>query len=160
MMRVLIMAFFVFMGMVGTVSAQEFYKEGAFTVRKVEGACKLEIALPLDKEKDTAAILAIFPKDEYYGELFTERKRIGLAQKKVDIIFDKEKPRSINFVPKTDGNDDYWRWQYLESTKGMLDEVKRRNNMVVKFSNGKKSFEFTVSLKGSTKAVTTLLQCK
>ncbi len=138
---------------------KEIYKQDRYTVRKVEGACKLEIVLSKN-EQDFQAILAVFPSDDYYGELFTERDKIGLARDKVMITFDKTKPRSIAFVPDASAKDSYWRWQYLEDTQELLMLIQKKNRMQVSFSNGTKNFDFTVPLKGSGKAVSALRSCR
>ncbi|MBF0212458.1 MAG: hypothetical protein HQM00_02705 [Magnetococcales bacterium] len=140
-------------------SYKEVYKNGRFTVRKVEGACKLEILLAKN-EKDHQAILALFPSEDYYGELFTEREKVGLARDKVLISFDNGKPRSIPFVPDADAKDSYWRWQYLEDTQELLAMIQKRGEMRVSFSNGTKTFEFAIPLKGSGKAVAALRGCR
>lgn len=140
-------------------SYKEIYKKDRYTIRKVEGACKLEIVLSKN-ERDFQAILAVFPSDDYYGELFTEREKVGLAKDKVLISFDNSKPRSIPFIPNADAKDSYWRWQYLEDTQELLMMIQKRNEMHVSFSNGTKTFEFTVPLKGSGKAVSALRNCR
>ncbi|MEO5364557.1 MAG: hypothetical protein H7838_13165 [Magnetococcus sp. DMHC-8] len=143
----------------GDLQAKEIYKSGRYTVRKVEGTCKLEILLH-EGDQEPAAILALFPSDEYFGEMFTEKTRIGIAQKKVRIQFDQEKPRDINFVADASAKDNYWRWQYLENTQGLLNLMGKRSKMIVSFSNGKSMFKYTVPLKGSTKAVLALRHCR
>ncbi|MEO5353675.1 MAG: hypothetical protein H7835_10770 [Magnetococcus sp. XQGC-1] len=143
----------------GDLQAREIYKSGRYTVRKVEGTCKLEILLH-EGDQEPAAILALFPSDEYFGEMFTEKTRIGVAVKKVRIQFDQEKPRDINFVADASAKDNYWRWQYLENTQGLLNMLGKRGKMVVSFSNGKTMFKYTVPLKGSTKAVLALRHCR
>ncbi|MBF0110421.1 MAG: hypothetical protein HQL76_14735 [Magnetococcales bacterium] len=143
----------------GTLQAGELFKSGQFTVRKVDNTCKLEIQLH-EGTTQPAAILALFPADDYYGELFTEKSRIGLAHEKVTIKFDNDKPREISFVADAAAKDANWRWQYLESTDGILDNVARKGKMNVEFSNGKQSFTYTVVLKGSGKAVKAVKTCK
>ncbi len=143
----------------GDLHAREVYKKGHYTVRKVDKTCKLEILLHKG-DRQAAAILALFPSDDYYGELFTEKARIGLARKKVQIQFDQETPRDIPFVPDASAKDNYWRWQYLESTRELLDLVSRKNKMSVSFSNGKSTFKYEISLKGSSKAVKALKRCQ
>ncbi|MEO5330574.1 MAG: hypothetical protein H7839_01015 [Magnetococcus sp. YQC-5] len=140
-------------------SYKEVYKNGRYTVRKVEGACKLEIVLSKN-DRDFQAIMALFPSDDYYGELFTEREKVGLARDKVLIAFDNLKPRSIPFVPDADAKDSYWRWQYLEDTQELLTMIQKRGEMRVSFSNGTKTFEFVVPLKGSGKAIAALRSCR
>ncbi|MBF0629156.1 MAG: hypothetical protein HQL91_13140 [Magnetococcales bacterium] len=140
-------------------SYKEVYKNGRFTVRKVEGACKLEILLAKN-ERDHQAILALFPSEDYYGELFTEREKVGLARDKVLIGFDNGKPRSIPFVPEADAKDSYWRWQYLEDTQELLGQIQKRGEMKISFSNGTKTFDYAVPLKGSGKAVAALRSCR
>lgn len=140
-------------------SYKEVYKNGRYTVRKVEGACKLEIVLAKN-EKDFQAILALFPSDDYYGELFTEREKVGVARDKVLISFDNSKPRSIPFVPDAEAKDSYWRWQYLEDTQEILPMIQKRGEMRVSFSNGTKTFEYVVPLKGSGKAIAALRGCR
>ncbi|MBF0370806.1 MAG: hypothetical protein HQL52_15250 [Magnetococcales bacterium] len=143
----------------GEVEAREVYKSGRFTVRKVEGTCKLEVALPLSGQ-DTAAILALFPTDDYYGEFFTERRRIGMARDKLKISFDRGENQEVGFVPDSSAKDSYWRWQYLENTQGLLEKIRKMDRMEISFSNGKKNFKFKVSLKGSSKAVKALQKCR
>lgn len=143
----------------GDLHAREIYKSGHYTVRKVEGTCKLEIQLHKG-EGEPAAILALFPSDDFYGELFTEKPRIGVARDGVRIRFDNDKARNIAFVPDAEAKDSYWRWQYLESTDGVLDQITKKNTLSVSFSNSKKSFKYSVSLKGSGKAVSALRQCQ
>ncbi|MEO5328808.1 MAG: hypothetical protein H7829_11260 [Magnetococcus sp. THC-1_WYH] len=143
----------------GTLQAGEIFKSGQFTVRKVENTCKLEIQLH-ESERQPAAILALFPAEDYYGELFTEKPRIGLAHEKVSIKFDNDKAREIPFVPDAAAKDAYWRWQYLETTEGILDNVARKGKMTVEFTNGKQAFSYTVVLKGSSKAVKSVKSCK
>ncbi|MBF0438731.1 MAG: hypothetical protein HQL93_06365 [Magnetococcales bacterium] len=140
-------------------SYMEVYKDERFTVRKVEGACKLEIVLSKN-ERDFQAILALFPSEDYYGELFTEREKVGLARDKVLVSFDKGKQKSIPFVPDSDAKDSYWRWQYLEDTQELLAQIRKQSEMHVSFSNGTKTFTFNVPLKGSGKAVTALRNCR
>ncbi|MBF0416806.1 MAG: hypothetical protein HQL86_00960 [Magnetococcales bacterium] len=154
-----VMALF-FLAVPGAESSyKEVYKSGRYTVRKVEGTCKLEILLAKN-EKDHQAILALFPSEDYYGELFTEREKIGLARDKVLISFDNSKPRSIPFVPDADAKDSFWRWQYLEDTQEILSMIQKRGEMRVSFSNGTKTFEYVVPLKGSGKAVAALRGCR
>ncbi|MBF0358713.1 MAG: hypothetical protein HQL70_08890 [Magnetococcales bacterium] len=137
-----------------------YYQKGRYTVRKVEGTCKLEIALHHGK-KQSSAILALFPSDDYYGEFFTQKDTIGLARSKVQIQFDNLKPNNIPFVQDAAQKDGYWAWQYLESTDGMLNNVAKKRNMTVRFSNVKgKKFKYTVSLSGSGNAVKSLRKCR
>ncbi|MBF0145760.1 MAG: hypothetical protein HQL84_07535 [Magnetococcales bacterium] len=143
----------------GDLQAAEIFKSGPFTVRKVDNTCKLEIQLH-ENDRQPAAILALFPAEDYYGELFTEKSRIGLAHEKVTVKFDNDKVREIPFVPDAAAKDAYWRWQYLETTEGILDNVARKGKMLVDFSNGKQSFSYTVVLKGSGKAVKSVRSCK
>ena len=143
----------------GDLQAREIYKSGRYTVRKVESTCKLEVLLH-EGDREPAAILALFPTDEYFGEMFTERARIGVAQKKVRIKFDKLKPRDIFFITDATAKDNYWRWQYLENTQGLLSLLSKHREMVVSFTNGKNLFKYTVSLKGSSKAVLALRHCR
>lgn len=143
----------------GNAQAAEIFKKDQFTVRKVEGTCKLEIQLH-DNERAPAAILAIFPSDDFYGELFTEKPRIGLAKKSVKIRFDNGKAKEINFIPDAAAEDSYWRWQYLDTSEGLLDNVSRKGKMYVEFSNGQQDFSYTVPLKGSGNAVKALKKCK
>ncbi|MBF0401203.1 MAG: hypothetical protein HQL90_10595 [Magnetococcales bacterium] len=143
----------------GDLQAREIYKGGRYTVRKVEGTCKLEILLH-EGDREPAAILALFPSDEYFGEMFTEKARIGVAQKKVRIQFDQEKPRDIPFIADASAKDNYWRWQYLENTQGLLNLLAKRSKMIVSFSNGKSLFKYTISLKGSSKAIMALRHCR
>lgn len=143
----------------GNLQAGEIFKGGQFTVRKVDNACKLEIQLH-ENDRQPAAILALFPTEDYYGELFTEKPRIGLAHEKVSIRFDSDKAREIPFVPDAAAKDAYWRWQYLETTEGILDNISRKGKMIVEFTNGKQSFSYTVTLKGSSKAVKLAKACK
>ncbi|MBF0294289.1 MAG: hypothetical protein HQL96_03800 [Magnetococcales bacterium] len=138
---------------------KEIYKNGRYTVRKVEGACKLEIVLSKN-ERDFQAILALFPSDDYYGELFTEREKVGLARDKVLIAFDNGKPRAIPFIPDADAKDSFWRWQYLEDTQELLGSIQKKGEMRVSFSNGTRNFEFAVPLKGSGKAIQALRNCR
>ncbi|MBF0341986.1 MAG: hypothetical protein HQL95_13645 [Magnetococcales bacterium] len=140
-------------------SYKEVYKNGRYTVRKVEGACKLEILLAKN-DRDHQAILALFPSEDFYGELFTEREKVGVARDKVLISFDNGKPRSIPFVPDADAKDSFWRWQYLEDTQELLAMIQKRGEMRVSFSNGTKTFEYTVPLKGSGKAIAALRGCR
>ncbi|MEO5346921.1 MAG: hypothetical protein H7834_11165 [Magnetococcus sp. YQC-9] len=152
--------FLFFLAIPGAESSyKEVFKSGRYTVRKVEGTCKLEILLAKN-EKDHQAILALFPSEDYYGELFTEREKIGLARDKVLISFDNSKPRSIPFVPDADAKDSFWRWQYLEDTQELLAQIQKRGEMRVSFSNGTKTFEYVVPLKGSGKAVAALRGCR
>lgn len=139
--------------------AQEVYKEGRYTVRRVKGTCKLEILLH-NSDREAAAVLALFPKDIYYGELFTEKSRIGKARQQVRIQFEEEALQSISFVKDASGVDAYWRWQYLENMQGLLSMISRKREMVVSFSNGKSLFKYTVPLKGSSKAVLALHNCR
>ncbi|MBF0162608.1 MAG: hypothetical protein HQL88_10000 [Magnetococcales bacterium] len=141
------------------LQAREIFKSGRYTVRKVESTCKLEILLH-DGDQEPAAILALFPSDEYFGEMFTEKNRIGVAQKKVRIQFDQEKARDIPFIADASAKDNYWRWQYLENTQGLLNMLGKHSKMIVSFSNGKNMFKYTVSLKGSGKAVLALRHCR
>lgn len=139
--------------------AQEVYKNGRYTVRKVQGACKLEILLH-QGDRQAAAILALFPSERYYGELFTEKKRIGKARNKAVIQFDNESTRNVAFVPDASAEDDFWRWQYLENTQGLLSLISRKMEMKLSFYNGKEWYRYSVSLKGSSKAVLALRQCR
>lgn len=143
----------------GSLYAGELFKSGPFTVRKVDKTCKLEIQLH-ENDRQPAAILALFPAEDYYGELFTEKPRIGLAHEKVTIKFDNDKPMEIPFVADAAAKDQYWRWQYLETTEGILDNVARKSKLVVEFGNGKQNFSYTVVLKGSGKAVKSVKTCK
>jgi hypothetical protein len=137
-----------------------YYQKGRYTVRKVEGTCKLEIALHYGK-KQSSAILALFPTDDYYGEFFTQKDAIGLANQKVKIQFDKSKPTNIPFVLDAAQKDGYWAWQYLESTDGVLRNVAKKRNMIIRFSNVKgKKYKYTVPLSGSSKAVKSLRKCR
>lgn len=141
------------------LQAREVYKRDHYTVRKVEGTCKLEILLH-QGDREPAAILALFLTDDFYGELFTEKPRIGLARDSVRVQFDNDPPQSIPFVPDAASKDIYWRWQYLESTQGLLELIRKKNTMVVSFSNGKKHFKYRVTLRGSGKAVAALRRCR
>ncbi|MBF0138790.1 MAG: hypothetical protein HQL74_00775 [Magnetococcales bacterium] len=143
----------------GAVQAGEMFKSGPFTVRKVDNTCKLEIQLH-ENDRQPAAIIALFPADDYYGELFTEKPRIGLAHEKISIKFDNDKARDIPFVKDAAAKDNNWRWQYLENTEGILDNLARKTKMHVEFSNGKQNFSYTVVLKGSGKAVKSVKMCK
>ncbi|MBF0623739.1 MAG: hypothetical protein HQL82_02925 [Magnetococcales bacterium] len=137
--------------------AQEVFQKGPFTVRKLHGICKLEIAMQLDGRP--AAILALFPGDTHYDELFTEKERIGLARDQVVVQFDREPPIRLEFTPDLASGNQFWEWQYLKGTGGLLDQVKRRSEMEIRFSNGQKEFQFSVSLKGSSKAAQALRSC-
>ena len=141
------------------LDAQEVYKNGRYTVRKVKDSCKLEILLN-KSDQDPAALLALFPNDLYYGELFTEKKRVGAARANVHIRFDQEKGSTFPFVADASAQDDYWRWQYLKNTRGLLNKISRGNTMTLSFSNGKKTFEYIVPLKGSSNAVLSLRRCR
>ncbi|MBF0143871.1 MAG: hypothetical protein HQL59_10500 [Magnetococcales bacterium] len=143
----------------GNLGAKEYFQQGPFTVRKVEGVCKMEIALS-DKSGDTLALLALFPTDEYYAELFTDRKRVGIARKNLTIGFDDRKGVPIAFVPDSEGKDKFWRWQYLDNSQELLAEVRRRDKMSVNFSNGNQNFRLSVRLTGSAKAVDSLRKCR
>ncbi len=135
------------------------YQKGRYKVHKVMGVCKLEITLSKN-DQDYQAILALFASDDYYNELFTERKRIGLATRRVLVGFDKHKAKRIPFVAEANAKDSYWHWQYLQESQDMLTLVKKRKSMQVKFSTNKKTFTFDVPLKGSSKAVTALRNCR
>ena len=141
------------------LDAQEVYKNGRYTVRKVKDSCKLEILLN-KSDQDPAALLALFPNDLYYGELFTEKKRIGMARAKLRIQFDQEKEQEIDFVADASAQDDYWRWQYLKNTQGLLRKISRGKEMTLSFSNGKQEFKYIVPLKGSSNAVLSLRRCR
>ncbi|MBF0402032.1 MAG: hypothetical protein HQL90_14870 [Magnetococcales bacterium] len=143
----------------GELQAREIYKNGPYTVRKTEEKiCKLEISL--HKQKEPVAILALFPSNEYYGEMVTERARIGLARKNMSIQFDREQPRKMVFLANSAEKDDRFRWQYLDNTQGLLKKVAQKRTMTVSFSNGKTPFKYVVSLKGSAKAVKALRRCR
>ena len=141
------------------LDAQEVYKNSRYTVRKVKDTCKLEILLN-KSDRDPAAILALFPNDLYYGELFTEKKRIGMARDKLRIRFDRGEEQAFGFVANASAKDDYWRWQYLENTQGLLSKISRGKEMTLSFSNGKQEFKYIVSLKGSSNAVLSLRRCR
>lgn len=111
-------------------------------------------------EKTTVAILTLFTGEEYYSELITDRKEVGATKDVANIGFDDIKPAPVKFVPGSEGKDDHWRWQYLEDSKGLLENVGRRSVMHLNFSNGKDKFIYEVPLKGSTKAVSALKKCK
>ncbi|MBF0455191.1 MAG: hypothetical protein HQL72_10305 [Magnetococcales bacterium] len=137
-----------------------YYQKGRYTVRKVEGTCKLEIALHHGK-KQSGAILALFPTDDYYGEFFTQKEAIGLAHRRVQIQFDKNKPTTVPFVLDAAQKDGYWSWQYLESTDGLLKNVAKKRDMTVRFSNVKgNKYKYDVSLSGSGNAVKALKKCR
>ncbi|MBF0308802.1 MAG: hypothetical protein HQL56_04655 [Magnetococcales bacterium] len=143
---------------------QEYYAKDPFTVRIMETGpgekvCKLEIAIPLEG-LGPALILALFPNDDFFTELFTERRRVGLARNQLEIRFDQEPARTIAFKEDEASKDNYWRWQYLEKSDDLLSEVKRRNVMRLNFSNGQRNFEFEVKLTGSLQAVNKLQQCQ
>lgn len=144
-----------------TAAAQEVYHDGAFTVRKVEGVCKLEIALSTNPSNETNVILALFSSDDYYGELFTEKDSVGLAQQEVDFRFDTGAVVTIPFVRSSEGKDNHWRWQYLENARGLLDDVAAKNQMRMSFRNqDNKMFKTALPLKGSSKAVQSLKSCR
>ncbi|MBF0623162.1 MAG: hypothetical protein HQL54_14690 [Magnetococcales bacterium] len=144
-------------------------QENHFTIRKVDKVCKLDVAFSMKDLEGGAnqsqnvngmvSILGLFSKGEFFGELFTRRDVIGLARKKVQIQFDRAKPLTINFVPGSDSKDQYWRWQYLEETRGLLDNIARKNTMRVSFSNGNENWKFKIGLKGTAKIVRTLRRC-
>lgn len=137
-----------------------YYQDGRYTVRKVEGTCKLEIALHHGK-KQSSAILALFPTDDYYGEFFTQKESIGLAAQRIQLQFDGAKPMDIPFVLDAAQKDGYWAWQYLESTDGVLNLVAKKREMVVRFSDARgQKYTYEVSLSGSGKAVTSLKNCR
>jgi hypothetical protein len=143
-----------------SAASDVYYQKGRYTVRKVEGTCKLEIALHHGK-KQASAILALFPNEDYYGEFFTQKKAIGLAKNKVQIQFDKQKPLNISFVLDAAQKDGYWSWQYLENTDGVLRNVAKKRNMTVRFSNSKgEKYKYSVPLSGSGKAVKSLRKCR
>ena len=138
-----------------------YYQKGRYTVRKVEGTCKLEIALHHGKKKQSSAILALFPTDDYYGEFFTQKDTIGLASQKVRVQFDKQKPINIAFVLDAAQKDGYWAWQYLDSTDGILRKVAKKSKLTVRFSNVKgEKFKYYISLSGSGNAVKALRKCR
>ncbi|MBF0138234.1 MAG: hypothetical protein H7833_09820 [Magnetococcus sp. DMHC-1] len=141
--------------------AQEIYQKDIFTVRKLEGVCKLEIAMSL--ERRPVVILALFDGSKYYDELFTTRDPIGLAKGPMVLQFDQEPQIQVEFAPGLNAKDEHWEWQYLnlkKETLQLLEEVKRRRTMEVRFSNGTKEFQFSVPLKGSTKAVKAMKDCQ
>ena len=142
-----------------TLQAREVYTSGPYTVRQEEkGTCMLDIAL--HKRQEPVAILVLFPSDEYYGEIVTERARIGSAKKKVRVQFDKGKPVDIRFLANAADKDEHFRWQYLVNTRGLLRKVSKHGKMTVSFSNGSSRFKYTVSLKGSARAVRALRRCR
>ncbi|MBF0282906.1 MAG: hypothetical protein HQL51_00405 [Magnetococcales bacterium] len=144
----------------GEVLAQTaIYKGGAFIVRKVGKVCKLEVALTPGKGNKGRAILTLFKGDKFHSELITERQSIGSAQGAVKIGFDKGKAVDHPLL-KDAGKDDNWRWRYLGNSKGLIDEVRKRDEMTLRFSNGKKDFAFQTPLAGSGKAVQALEKCK
>lgn len=138
--------------------SQVVYQKDRYKVYKVMEVCKLEITLSKN-EQDYHAILSLFNSDNYYNELFTERKRIGLATKEILFAFDSKKAHRISFVPDANAKDSYWHWQYLQESHDLLNLVKKMNEMHVTFSTNKKTFKFTVPLKGSGKAVKALKNC-
>ena len=141
--------------------AKEIYKAGSFTVRKVEGVCKLEIALSTEGSNDSNVILALFSSEDYYSELFTEKNSIGLARKEVDFRFDKGNVQSISFVTDSAGKDSHWRWQYLDHSRGLLDNIKRGREMRMSFRSQKgRLFRTALPLSGSSKAVRALERCR
>nr|CRH07751.1 conserved exported protein of unknown function [Candidatus Magnetococcus massalia] len=162
-MRFLLVALLMMLWIPGEAAARVVYEDGPFTVREVKDAdkivCKLEISMNMDGR--IAAYLGLFRSSKYYGELFTERRRIGQARGKVTIGFDSEPPTKVKFVPDSPGMDTEWRWQYLDMTNPgqMLDNVARKRAMQVGFFNGKQNFSFTIPLKGSSKAVKRLKRC-
>ncbi len=148
------------------VEAQEILRKGHFTVRKVDGVCKLEITMSMvDREgstssnRDPVAILALFADPDFYGELFTERRRVGMARKEVLIGFDMDPDMKTPFV-ETPGKDRHWRWQYLETPRNILDDVANRNAIRVAFHNGNQWWRFKVSLKGTARIVRRLKSCR
>lgn len=153
----------------GTAWAAPFYQDGRFTVRKADGACKLGVAFRAgdltgkkSKEKRDAELahLYLYNSEKFYWELFTWRENVGLARENARIGFNGVKAKKVSFLKKADQKDQFWRWQYLVNTEGLMSQIKSRNKMTLAFSNGKESFDFTISLKGSSKAVKALKRCK
>ncbi|MEG3638336.1 hypothetical protein [Magnetococcus sp. PR-3] len=162
-MRFLLVPLLMLMLIPTQAAARVDYEDGPFAVREVKDGkktvCKLEISLY--KDGRIAAYLALFNSENYYGELFTERRRIGKARNKVTVQFDDEPQQTIKFVEEAPGMDTDWRWQYLElnQPKTMVDNVARKRKMKISFFNGKETFKFNIPLKGSSKAVKRLKRC-
>ncbi|MBF0612723.1 MAG: hypothetical protein G8345_03045 [Magnetococcales bacterium] len=147
-------------------AGSEVFKEGPFVVRKVDGGCKLETNLfaknqkPAPKEggEEMMGILALFSSDKFYSEFFTNRKKVGQAQKSVKIGFDGDKAVDYPFAAQP-GSDEHWRWQYLENTKGLLEGLGKKKSMHVEFSNGKSPYRFEIPLANAAGAVNALNKC-
>ncbi|ABK46176.1 hypothetical protein Mmc1_3691 [Magnetococcus marinus MC-1] len=162
-MRFLLVPLLMLMLIPTQAAARVVYEDGPFAVREVKDGtktiCKLEISLY--KEDRIAAYLALFNNENYYGELFTERRRVGKARNKVTVQFDDEPEQSIKFVEEAPGMDTDWRWQYLELNQpsAVIDSIARKRHMKISFFNGMETFEFSIPLKGSSKAVKRLQRC-
>lgn len=151
---------------------QTTFQEGHYRVRQTGETCKLEVFLESkslnqskskfwkhDFSNETIGFFSVFKTDDYFGELITEKARIGLAKGKFSVQFDGVTDESVASSDST-GADNLWRWRHFSYGKGILNRIKRGRTMEVSFSNGKNMFHFNIPLAGSSKAVKHLKRCK
>ncbi|OSM07243.1 hypothetical protein [Magnetofaba australis] len=142
-------------------SSKIYYESGAYSVRqvKVDGRwmCKLEISL---RQKGTeTAYLGIYASRAYYGEIVTDKNRVGFAKKALSIRFDKERSRSVKIISDAPGSDGAWLWRYVDLPADILTKISKSRTMRVSLHNGKRTINYALSLKGSAKAVRNLRRC-
>ncbi|MBF0447068.1 MAG: hypothetical protein HQL67_02590 [Magnetococcales bacterium] len=144
--------------------ARETYQQDRYTVRAVEGTCKLEIALfntdlSWARKKEVDGVLGVFESAQYYGELFVLRSNIGQVNKGLKVNFDGTPDRSISMLMDDEGVDKLWKWRYFSYDTDFLRKISKSKAMEIKFYNGRSWVTFKVSLKGSSKAVRALKYC-
>ena len=151
---------------------QTVYQDGPFRVRQAGETCKLEIFLEskaLDKERssfwkhdftsETVGFFSVFKTDDYFGELITEKARVGMAKGRFSVKFDGVTDASVVSSDST-GEDNLWQWRHFSYGDTILARIRKSRMMEVAFSNGQDMFHFNLSLTGSSKAVRHLQNCK
>ena len=151
---------------------QQTYQAGHYRVRQTGDTCKLEIFLESKSlvrsnsgfwrhgfNDETIGFFSVFQTDEYFGELITEKARVGLVDSGFSVEFDGKTDESVVASDST-GSDNLWRWRHFAYHHKILRKIKRSRFMEVRFSNGTDRFHFKIPLKGSSKAVRALTACQ
>ncbi len=150
---------------------QKIFQESHYRVRQTGETCKLEIFLDSKSlvrssskfwkhgfNGETIGFLSIFKTDDYFGELITEKSRVGLLKDKFSVSFD-GKPETSVVASDSTGEDSLWKWRHFSYHDDILTRIRKSKTMDVKFSNGKDMFHFSISLTGSSKAIKFLQNC-
>ena len=150
---------------------QKIFQESHYRVRQTGETCKLEIFLEsrsLDRRSskfwkhgfnsETIGFFSVFKTDDYFGELITEKSRVGLLKDGLSVSFD-GKPETSVVASDSTGEDSLWKWRHFSYHDDILTRIRRSRKMDLKFSNGENLFHFSIPLKGSSKAIKFLQDC-